>query len=99
LPREAPELLNACIDHLTCSRRLPEVRSRTNREFLHHLLQSGDSAAPGFDFLLRQAECVLYGGRRTDAQTLQKCRLEAAALLGMPAADKPHTPLPGARER
>jgi hypothetical protein len=92
LPGKAPELLNRCIDHLIRVRRLPDCRSRTNREFLHHLRRGGDSAAPGFEYLLQQAECVLYGGWRLDAPTLQQCRVAAAALLGVPAADAPGAP-------
>ena len=82
LPGKVPELLNVCIDYLIRSQRLPEARSSTNREFLRHLLRRGDSAASGFDQLLQQAECVLYGNRHIDTQTLQQCRRQAVALLG-----------------
>ena len=82
LPGKVPELLNVCIDYLIRNQRLPEARSSTNREFLRHLLRRGDSAASGFDQLLQQAECVLYGNRHIDTQTLQQCRRQAVALLG-----------------
>lgn len=82
LPGKVPEMLNLCIDYLIRNQRLPEARSSTNREFLRYLLQHRDSAAPGFDRLLRQAESILYGDRQIDAQTLQECRRQAAALLG-----------------
>ena len=100
LPPRVPELLNFCIDHLIRNRRLPETRSRTNREFLRHLLHSGDSAARGFDYLLQQAECILYGGRCIEAPTLEQCRLEATALIGTQAADDQHTtpPAKGGRQ-
>jgi hypothetical protein len=88
LPRNAPELLNVCIDYLIQNRRLPEARSRTNREFLRHLYHTGDSAAPGFHHLLQQAECALYGDRPVDAYALQQCHRKAAALLG--ATDNSH---------
>ena len=93
-----PELLNLCIDHLIRDRRLPEARSRTNREFLRHLLRCGDSAARGFEYLLQQAECVLYGGWRIDAQTLRQCHLEAAALLETQVAANTAGALPPAGE-
>jgi hypothetical protein len=82
LPRRVPELLNVCIEYLIRNQRLPEVRSRTNREFLRHLLHTGDCAAQGFGRLLHQAEYALYGDRQIDPQTLQQCRREAATLLG-----------------
>jgi len=94
LPGKVPELLNVCIDHLIRNQRLPEARSSTNREFLRHLLHSGDSAASGFAYLLQQAECILYGDRHIDTQTLQQCRRQAAALLGTSGCSSPATATP-----
>jgi len=95
LPGKVPELLNLCIDYLIRNQRLPEARSSTNREFLRHLLHSGDSAASGFDQLLQQAESVLYGDRQIDTQTLQQCRRQAAALLGSSGGSYPSPAAPG----
>jgi hypothetical protein len=95
LPGKLPELLNVCIDYLIRNQRLPEARSSTNREFLHHLLHRGDNAASGFDQLLQQAECVLYGDRHIDAQTLRQCRQQAAALLGASGDSCPAPATPG----
>ena len=93
LPCKLPELLNVCIDYLIRNQRLPETRSRTNREFLRHLLHTGDRAASDFEHLLRQAECVLYGDRDIDTQTLQQCRRVAADLLGTQASVTLRSPL------
>ena len=95
LPDKVPELLNVCIDYLIHKQRLPEVRSSTNREFLHHLLHRGDSAACGFEQLLQQAECALYGDRHIDAQALQQCRRQATALLGTSSDTCPTAITPG----
>lgn len=95
LPGKVPELLDICIDYLIRNQRLPEARSSTNREFLRHLLHSGDSAASGFDQLLQQAESVLYGDRQIDTQTLHQCRRQAAALLGSSGGSYPSPAAPG----
>jgi hypothetical protein len=80
--RTAPELLNACIEYLIHCQRLPDARSKTNREYLLHLTHNGDSAAAGFGQLLQQAERILYGDRQIDAHTLQHCHQQANTLMG-----------------
>ena len=90
----APGLLNVCIDYLIQHRRLPQARSKTNREYLLHLTHNGDGAAASFELLLQQAERILYGDRQIDADTLQHCHQQANALLG--TGDDSHTTQPTA---
>lgn len=95
----APELLNVCIEYLIHRQRLPQAHSKTNREYLLHLTRNGDSAATGFEQLLQQAECILYGDRQIDADTLQRCHQQANTLLGSGDDSYPARPTAAGTDR
>ena len=88
LPENPPALLAICIDYLISKQRLPERRSQTNRQFLHHLQAHNDVSVASFKILFQQAERVLYGGHCAEKAVIEDCLGEVKRLLSQ-APDRP----------
>ncbi len=79
-------LLSMCIDQLIRCGKLPDDRSRTNREFLKLFGSGGNQTVTrSFQDLVERAERSLYGGEQLSAEALARCFEESNRLLGLPA--------------
>jgi len=76
-------LLNLCINHLIRSEKLPDDRSRTNREFLRLFGNTNNqNLAQSFRDLVERAERSLYGGEQLSSEALSECFERSRRLLG-----------------
>jgi len=79
-------LLSSCINHFIRSGKLPDDRSRTNREFLKLFGNSNNqNAVQSFRELVERAERSVYGGEQLSSEVLSECFDESRRLLGTPA--------------
>lgn len=83
-----PALLNQCIDFLIYQGKLPSIKSKTNREYIHYLVSNCEEIAEPFSTISVQAERVIYGGWKADDVTIEHCVELSKSILKICSSDE-----------